>query len=378
MAKLRKRVNKAGVSWQIDYYDPEGKRKMKCFALKKDAEAYLGKVTAAKKEGRYHDVFDVKKESQTIFNELARLYVENFGFQRAFNTSKRYLLAVVQDHFGDRRLSEITYLDLETYRNRRKATPANGSKQRTDASVNREMALISHMLSKAVEWGMLETSPFKKGKRLMFKENNHRLRFLTEAEVAALLTASDDLKAHSPYLRPLVETALLTGMRRGELLALKWEQIRNGFIYLEAGMVKSGKGRQIPINDRLAEVFKEVRRGNQLKSEFVFCDSQGRRFYAVKRSFASACRRAGVEDFRFHDLRHTFASRLVMRGASLKAVQELLGHADMKMTMRYAHLSHEHLRDSVNLLNDLPSGKELVNKPQKSQKASNPKVANLL
>ena len=127
------------------------------------------------------------------------------------------------------------------------------------------MAFIGHMLRKAVEWGMLEASPFKKGKRLMFKENNQRLRFLTEAEIEALLTASDDLKAHSPYLRPMVETALLTGMRRGELLSLKWEQIRNGFIYLTE--TKSGKGRQIPINDRLAEVFKEVRRGNQLKSD---------------------------------------------------------------------------------------------------------------
>ena len=376
MAKIRKRVNKEKITWQIDYYDPEGKRVMKCFRLKKDAEDYLGKVVAAKKEGRYHDVFDVKKETQVTFNELAGKYVENFGTQKAFQSSKRYLLAKVQEHFGEQRLSQITYLDLETYRNKRKATPANGSKQRTDASVNREMALIGHMLGKAVEWEMLETSPLKKGKRLMFKENNHRLRFLTESEVAALLTASDDLKIHSPYLRPLVETALLTGMRRGELLSLKWEQIRNGFIYLEAAMVKSGKGRQIPINDRLAEVFKEVRRGNQLKSEFVFCDSQGRRFSQVKRSFASACRRAGIEAFRFHDLRHTFASRLVMRGASLKAVQELLGHADLKMTMRYAHLSHEHLRDSVNLLNDLPSGKEMVNIGPKAKRASNLPIAN--
>jgi integrase len=376
VAKIRKRVNKEKITWQIDYYDPEGKRVMKCFRLKKDAEDYLGKVVAAKKEGRYHDVFDVKKETQVTFNELAGKYIENFGTQKAFQSSKRYLLAKVQEHFGEQRLSQITYLDLETYRNKRKATPANGSKQRTDASVNREMALIGHMLGKAVEWEMLETSPLKKGKRLMFKENNHRLRFLTESEVAALLTASDDLKIHSPYLRPLVETALLTGMRRGELLSLKWEQIRNGFIYLEAAMVKSGKGRQIPINDRLAEVFKEVRRGNQLKSEFVFCDSQGRRFSQVKRSFASACRRARIEAFRFHDLRHTFASRLVMRGASLKAVQELLGHADLKMTMRYAHLSHEHLRDSVNLLNDLPSGKEMVNIGPKAKRASNLPIAN--
>jgi integrase len=156
---------------------------------------------------------------------------------------------------------------------------------------------------------------------------------------------------------------------------LKWEQIRNGFIYLTG--TKSGKARQIPINDRLAEVFREVRRGNQLKSPYIFCGSDGKRFFEVKRSFASACRKAGIEAFRFHDLRHTFASRLVMKGASLKAVQELLGHASMAMTMRYAHLSHEHLRDSVNLLNDLPGSKEMVNIAPKVKKVSNPKIANL-
>jgi site-specific recombinase XerD len=98
----------------------------------------------------------------------------------------------------------------------------------------------------------------------------------------------------------------------------------------------------------------------------------------VKRSFASACKKAGIEAFRFHDLRHTFASQLVMRGASLKAGQELWGHASLAMTMRYAHLSHEHLKDSVNLLNDLPSGKEMGNNGLKGKKASNPEIANLL
>jgi site-specific recombinase XerD len=116
-------------------------------------------------------------------------------------------------------------------------------------------------------------------------------------------------------------------------------------------------------------VFQEVRREKQLKSAYVFCDSQGRRFYEVKRSFVTACRKASIEGFRFHDLRHTFASQLVMRGASLKAV-ELLGHSDLKMTMRYAHLSHEHLRDSVNLLSSL-TGKEMVNFLPEAQKAAN-------
>ena len=347
MATIKKRVGKKKVTWRADYYDPQGKRVRKDFDLKKDAEAYLGKVMAAKKEGRYHDVFDIKRESQVTFNELADRYEEIYGGNQKSFYTKNYMLKLAREHFGERRLSQIKYLDLEIYRNNRKATSTLSGKPRADASVNREMALISHILNKAVEWGMLEASPFKKGKRLMFKENNQRSRFLSDAEVEALL------KACSPHLKPIVEVALLTGMRRGELLSLKWEQIRNGFIYLEGGMVKSGKGRQIPINDRLAEVFREVRRENQLKSPHMFADSQGRRYYEVKRSFATACRKAGIEDFRFHDLRHTFASHLVMRGVGLKAVQELLGHADLKMTMRYAHLSKAHLQEAVAVLNNL-------------------------
>jgi integrase len=359
MAKVVKREGKKGVSWVADYFTPEGKRKRVAFALKKEAEAYLGKVLASKKERRYHDVFDVKKETLTTFKELADKYVENFGDQRAFNTSKRYLLPIILKTFGDKRLSEITYLYLETYRNRRKATPTRVNKARSDASVNREMALISHMLAKAVEWEMLETSPFKKGKSLIFKENNHRLRFLDEAEVKALLDA-----CHLPHLRAIVQVALLTGMRKGELLSLKWEQIRHSLIYLTE--TKGNKARQIPVNNRLDQVFKELRWTNQLKSEFVFCDGQGRRFVKIDGGFNAACRRAGIQDFRFHDLRHTFASHLVMEGVNLKAVQELLGHADLKMTMRYAHLSKGHLQEAVAMLNGLIDAK-LTKKPENAK-----------
>ena len=354
MATIRKKANKKGTAWRVDYYDPAGRRVRKDFSLRRDAEAYLGKILAAKREGRYHDVFDVKRENLVTFNELAARYRENFENQRAFKTLKRYFLVTLCEHFGERQLSQITYLDLETYRNRRQATPTRAGKPRTEATVNREMSLMRHMLNKAVEWGMLTASPLDRGKRLMLQESNHRLRFLTEDEIARLV------KASAPHLAPIILTAIHTGMRRGEILGLKWEQIRHGFIYLTE--TKTGKARQIPINDQVARVFKELRQKNQFKSPYVFLNPEGERLYGVQRSFAGACRRAGIEQFRFHDLRHTFASQLVMNGVSLKAVQELLGHSDLKMTMRYAHLSQAHLKDAVAVLNKLGRPEETEQK----------------
>ena len=175
-------------------------------------------------------------------------------------------------------------------------------------------------------------------------------------------------------------------MRRGELLSLKWEQLRNGLIYLTE--TKSGKPRQIPVNDNLAALFREIRKNQKIGTEYVFVYSlknkrkqeaagsasnvlnviEGNPMRGLNTSFSSALRRAGIEDFKFHDLRHTFASHLVMSGVSLKAVQELLGHADLKMTMRYAHLSQSHLQDAVAVLNKLGNGHKMDTKAPINEK----------
>jgi integrase len=308
-------------------------------------------VAVAKRENRYHDVFDVKRETKTTFNQLADRYAENFKNQKCFR-SKDQAIRVLRAEFGDKRLGQLTYMEIETWRNRRKATPTQrGGRVRADGSVNFDLAVLGHMLNKAVQWGLLENHPFRKGERLAYKLNNARTRFLTEPEIGALLGECPS------HLKPIVETAILTGMRLEELLSLKWEQIRHGHIYLTE--TKYSKPRQIPINGRLTEVFREVRRGNQLKFPYVFCDSRGRRYKEIRKAFHGACRRAGIEDFKFHDLRHTFASHLVMNGVGIKAVQELLGHADIKMTMRYAHLSQEHLKEAVSLLDNLGAKKSL-------------------
>lgn len=344
MAKIRKRGN----SYQIDYFDPDGKRVRKSFGRRKDAEAELGKRVSLIAEHRY---LDVKKDYTTTLGELLDKYEENYKDQRSFQGGKDYCLKNFRGHFGeDTRLANIRYVDLETYRNHLRQKPTRHGTLRATASVNREIACVRHLFTKALEWEMAEENPFTKGKALVVKANNKRFRYLTEDEITTLLD-----KCINPYTRDIVTTVINSGLRRQEVLGLKWNQIRNGFIYLNK--TKTDESRQIPINDDLAELFKGIRQRNQLRSEYVFCDNKGRPFKQINKSFQASLRRAGIEDFRFHDLRATFASHFVMRKGSLKDLQEILGHRTMTMTMRYAHLSQEHKKKAVNLLNGLTTQK---------------------
>ena len=340
MATIRKRGN----SYQIDYFDPNGKRVRKSFDKKKDAEAELGKRISLIAEHRY---LDVKKDYTTIFKELLDKYKENYKTQSSFNTWKRFCIDRFKDYFGeDTRVDNIRYVGLETYRNKLKQKPTKNGSIRTVASVNREMSCLHHVFTKGVEWEMLERNPFEKGKTLLIKENNKRSRYLDQDEINRLLNA-----CINDYTKDIIVTVLNTGMRRQEVLSLKWEQIKDGFIYLSR--TKTDESRQIPVNDDLTELFKSIRQRVQLRSEYVFCDKKGRAFSEIKTSFKATLRRAKIENFRFHDMRHTFASHFVMRGGSLKELQEMLGHKTIAMTMRYAHLSQEHKKKAVNLLNGL-------------------------
>ncbi|MBW1778552.1 MAG: site-specific integrase [Deltaproteobacteria bacterium] len=359
MAMIRKR----GKSYQIDYFDPSGRRVRKSFRKKKDAEAELGKRVSLIAEGRY---LDVKRELKITLEGLIDRYEENYKHQTSFWNAKKGYLRNFKEYFGkDTLLANIGYANLETYRNHLRRSLTRNGTIRTEASTNREISCLHHLFEKAVEWEMVEQSPFKKGRSLILKENNRRLRYLSQEEIVRLLDSCSTRVIEFPrkrghitrmtrkdpdYLRDIVECALLTGMRRGEILGLKWDQVRNGFIYLTK--TKTNEARQIPVSGDLESLFKRIRARNGLKSPYVFT-YQGKPVTEIKTAFNAALKRAGIRDFRFHDLRHTFASQLIMRGGSLKDVQELLGHKTMTMTLRYAHLSQEHKKKAVNLLNGL-------------------------
>jgi len=310
--------------------------------------------------------FEKAKTYTTTFEELAEKYIENFKHQRSFKRSKSYVIEELKKEFKGYRLKNISYLDLETYRNKLRNTLTIHGKVRTDATVNRVMACLRHMLAKAVSWDMLDRNPFDKGESLQLKENNRRIRYLNEEEITGLLAECPTIAPprkkgrftqgpQAIYLRDFIIIATNTGMRKGEILSLMWDQIRGEFIYLEK--TKTNKARQIPINDDLEVCFKSIRKRQPLGTKYIFCDQNGH-IKDIKTAFNAALKRAGITDFRPHDLRHTFASHYVMRGGSLGALQKILGHADIKMTMRYAHLSKEFAREEIKLLDGLTSGKK--------------------
>jgi len=253
-------IRKRGIAWQLDYVDPIGKRIRKTFKKRKEAEAELGKRVSLMAEGRY---LDVKKDFKTTLGKLLLKYTENFGNQTCFKNSKELFIRNFKESFGEETLlSNVRYVDVETYRNTLKQKITRKGTIRTDASVNREMSCLHHLFSKGVEWELLEQSPFDRGRTLLLKENNTRLRFLSEEEIQDLLDACPS------HLKDIVVCAINTGMRKGEILSLKWEQVRNGLIYLEE--TKTNESRQIPLNDTMEQLFKEIRKRQHLRSEHVF------------------------------------------------------------------------------------------------------------
>lgn len=346
-----KRKDKGGLegeTWYVDYRDPAGKRIIKAVGpSKREAEAYLGKVKASIREGRF---FDIKKENRTVFNQLLVAYVEKVKDEKYFKTSIRYFIPVMREYFGEKLISEIDYKALEDFRDERKKTLTQYGTPRSDRTVNLEMAILRHIFRKGLKWGMLEKNPFENAEDLFYKNRNKRERALTEDEVKRLIEACP------PYLKPIVISAVYTGLRKSDLLSLMWESID-----LEKGLIriteqKTGKIRNIVLNNDMRILLHSL----PVKGEYVFPGKNGEPFKDVKKSFQTALKDAGIEqsDDRkykivFHTLRHTCISLLTERGADTTMVKNYVAHASQEMTERYTHLSEEYTRKTADFLNGL-------------------------
>ena len=354
---MAKGVYKRGNVYWIRYAGLDGRIVRESSGSEKfrEAESLLISRKEAIKQGKQPEV---KKIANHIFNELAGEYLKWGERQRSFK-SKAYLINQLAGAFGSYPLRRFNTMMIEQYQTER---IQKGNKP---ATANRLLATLKHMFTKAVEWDMVEEEALKKIRKVKFlEENNRRLRYLSVEECAALVSTCES------HLRPIVITALNTGMRRGEILSLTWDRVdlKHGFILLDR--TKNGDRREIPINDTLRAVLQGLTR--RLDIPHIFFDPQtGKAYQDVKRSFHTALRRAKIQDFHFHDLRHTFASHLVMAGVDLTTVKELLGHKSLKMTLRYSHLAPAHKMKAVNILDAaLNSSAQKLHNPIKKELAA--------
>ncbi|HTY22282.1 MAG TPA: tyrosine-type recombinase/integrase, partial [Desulfomonilaceae bacterium] len=216
-------------------------------------------------------------------------------------------------------------------------------------TVNRDLHILKAFFNKAVEWGYLESSPAKGVKPM--KLNKAMERFLSQEEANYLLCACKE--SDNPHLYAIVSVALHTGMRLGEVLGLQWEDVdfKRGRIQVASRATrptKTRESRSVPMNHSLAEVLR--RHPRRLDTPYLFYNQKGEPFEDVDNWFRKVRRRMRIPHFRFHDLRHTFASTLIMAGVDIRTVAELLGHKDISMTMRYSHLAPDHMRKAVEVL----------------------------
>jgi len=342
------RETKAGKPrFYLDYYDRNRRRVQK---LVKNVTTWQGAHEALKNAvlKEHYEECGIKESKQQIkFKEFADIFIENYSRinKRSWKDDK-YRLQKVVNFFGDIYLHELTPLDVEKFKAEKLKEGV------TKSTVNRYMAILKTMFNIAITWGYTKDNPVREV-RFFSEKDNLKERILIEEEEDRLFEAS------SEHLIPILIVALNTGMRRGEILNLKWSQIDYHIKEIRVENTKSGKPRIIDINSHLLTELMRLKNKAQ-DSQYVFLNPKtGKPYKKLQTSFNGACRRAGIEGLRFHDLRHTFASRLVERGIDLIRVKELLGHSSVKMTERYTHSNREERKKAVELL-----CRESANKPK--------------
>lgn len=338
-------------------------------AARETARKVLGEVA---EHGAPVAVIEANKPASEKPITLGEFIDEHFNpWARAHQKQAQATLDALKACFSDlydRELRAVSAFDIERFKaSRRKAGIA-------PATINRDLDRIRKVYSCAVEWDFVAEHPMRKVKRM--KVDNERVRYLSadeEQRLRAALQAREGERRESrerhnawhaargseghpqwpedgytDHLMPLVLLALNTGMRRGELFSLDWRSVNLPLrlVTVEAGNAKSGRTRHIPLNDEATGLLTRWRRQGTGKG-LVFPGAGGARLTNINKSWDGITTAARLTDFTFHDLRHTFASRLVMAGVDLNTVRELLGHADIKMTLRYSHLAPGKLADAV-------------------------------
>lgn len=335
--------------WAVDitFQHPDGRteriRKVSPMNTKRGAEQYERSILQELLAGTYGQ--ERKEEKTPTLEQFSKDFLTTYAATNNKPSEVDSKKMICERHLvpalGDLRLDKIGPKEIERYKGAKLASKLCAK------TVNNHLTVLRRLLALAVEWGHITHVPPVK----WLKCPEPEFDFLTFEEADRLLEAA----SREPEWYVMIIVGLRCGLRQGELIGLRWDDadlvagivvVRQSIVRGRVGTPKNGKKREVPLGNEVLAALKSHR---HLKGELVFSNPDGSAFgkEQCKHPLWRACKRAGLRRIGWHVLRHSFASHLVMKGVPLKAVQELLGHSTIEMTMRYAHLSPDVRRDAV-------------------------------
>jgi len=362
MASIRERIKKDGsTSYRVDIRLKGRPAERATFKRLTDAKAWIQNTESAIREGRY---FKTRESQKHTVSDMLDRYQREVVPLTVKSAKERTLLAGYLDFFNDEigayTLADTTPAMISQCRDKLLTEKSPRTKQPlAPATVLRYMSGLSRVFTTAVnDWGWLDDSPMRKVKKPALPRG--RVRFLSEdseapdgsvieGERTRLLKAGEESK--NSYLYTVVVLALSTGMRQGEIMGLTWEDVdlHQGRATLHE--TKNGERRVVPLPGKALELLKEHSKVRRLDTNLLFPGKNPKKPMDLRAPWEAALKKAGIEDFRFHDLRHSAASYLAMNGASLAEIAEVLGHKTLQMVKRYSHLSEAHTAGVVARMN---------------------------
>jgi integrase len=332
--------------WLVEIRYPDGSRFRK--RMRREREAL--RLWAAEQAKIENGTWDERAARNITVAAAFQQYREYSKVQHRSHSS--YVdpsLTLWEEHLGPQTpLAKISSQQIEDFKLKRAQKVSRGT-------TDKDLAVLKALFNWCIAHRLAVSNPVRRVK--LFHEDNSRLRYLTRKEYDRLIDAARTIKT-SPYLEEKIVLAAHTGLRRGSLFNLRWEQVDLANRVMRIPRTKNGRPLSLPLNATALKTLKALDEAKTPESLYVFAHKSGPKagepVQDVKNGFHAALELAGIEDFTWHDLRHTFASWLMMRGASLRSLAELLGHQSMKMTMRYAHLSPAFLSAEVSLLDPPP------------------------
>lgn len=347
MASIRERKNKDGTTvYRVEIRRKGHPPQRATFERKTDARNWTSDIESAIRQGRHFKSTEAKKHTLA---DLIDRYIKNILPTKPKQIpNQKHQLEWWRDQIGAHTLADVTAAMITECRDK-------SLKERGPATTNRYLSALSHVFTIAVtEWEWFEDSPMRKVRKP--KEPRGRVRYLSDYERERLLKACRE--SDNKYLYLVVVLAISTGMRKGEIMGLTWDDVDLPQQRITLYDTKNGEIRAVAVVGKALELLKDHAKVKRIDTPLLFPGKVKRSVPIVLRApWLEALAEAKIEDFRFHDLRHSCASYLAMNGASLAEIAEVLGHKTLSMVKRYTHLSESHTKGVVARMNESIFGK---------------------